>query len=228
MKQLTHSNDLAIFVRSVVEDSAPNRKLLCALLGRLQCAATAVENGLEAVRQFLPDFQLSSVDVNSSLKSVIVSRTETSDYSGMDGTLHTSSSVHSRLTLDSTTGDRLPAISTQQQYDIILMVSTETFAIEPCMCHTYVSYSLFCVSLSSSYVLVQDNSMPIMTGVTATLILRQHGIQVPIVGVTGNTLEEDQMTFLAAGANEILVSSRKIGAEYKCDVSSALSTYTSL
>jgi CheY-like chemotaxis protein len=52
--------------------------------------------------------------------------------------------------------------------------------------------------------------MPIMNGVTATLILRRHGIHVPIVGVTGNTLDDDLQSFTNAGANEILVSNRQI------------------
>lgn len=46
--------------------------------------------------------------------------------------------------------------------------------------------------------------MPVMDGMTATRILRSAGITIPIVGVTGNTLEEDVKAFLAAGANEIL------------------------
>src|SRR5690348_8905749 len=47
--------------------------------------------------------------------------------------------------------------------------------------------------------------MPVMDGCTATRILRQHDVQVPIVGVTGNTLQEDLQSFTQAGANEILV-----------------------
>ena len=40
----------------VVEDSAPNRKLLCALLSRLRCAVTAVENGQLCVDLMRPHF----------------------------------------------------------------------------------------------------------------------------------------------------------------------------
>jgi CheY-like chemotaxis protein len=48
--------------------------------------------------------------------------------------------------------------------------------------------------------------MPIMTGVTATRILRQRGYTLPIVAVTGNALSEDVAIFREAGANDILVS----------------------
>ena len=49
--------------------------------------------------------------------------------------------------------------------------------------------------------------MPVMDGVTATQILRAGGLSLPVVGVTGNALEEDIQSFMRAGANEILVSS---------------------
>lgn len=48
--------------------------------------------------------------------------------------------------------------------------------------------------------------MPVMDGMTATRLLRERGITVPIVGVTGNALDEDIRSFVEAGANEILVS----------------------
>ena len=51
-----------------------------------------------------------------------------------------------------------------------------------------------------------DNSMPRMTGVEATRWLRSQGItsaQLPIIGCTGNALQEDVDTFLAAGAAHI-------------------------
>ena len=40
----------------VVEDSAPNRKLLCALLTRLKCAATPAEHGQQCVDLLRPHF----------------------------------------------------------------------------------------------------------------------------------------------------------------------------
>ena len=48
--------------------------------------------------------------------------------------------------------------------------------------------------------------MPVMDGMTTTRLLRERGITVPIVGVTGNALDEDIRSFVEAGANEILVS----------------------
>jgi len=48
--------------------------------------------------------------------------------------------------------------------------------------------------------------MPVMDGVTATQILRAGGLTLPVVGVTGNALDEDIRSFITGGANEILVS----------------------
>jgi hypothetical protein len=42
----------SVCVSSVVEDSAPNRKLLCRLLQRLHCEVASVENGQECVDLF--------------------------------------------------------------------------------------------------------------------------------------------------------------------------------
>lgn len=47
--------------------------------------------------------------------------------------------------------------------------------------------------------------MPVMDGVTATRILRAGGLSLPVVGVTGNALDEDIRSFIGGGANEILV-----------------------
>jgi len=52
---------------------------------------------------------------------------------------------------------------------------------------------------------LMDGSMPVMSGLEATTILRRAGIQIPIVAVTGNALAEDQASFLAAGASAVLV-----------------------
>jgi CheY-like chemotaxis protein len=45
--------------------------------------------------------------------------------------------------------------------------------------------------------------MPILTGDLATKQLREAGLRVPIVGVTGDAHAEDLQTFLASGANEV-------------------------
>ncbi len=62
-------------------------------------------------------------------------------------------------------------------------------------------------------IVLMDNSMPVMDGVTATRLLRAGGVDpvaCPIVGVTGNALEEDLAVFRAAGANEILTKPARI------------------
>lgn len=53
-------------------------------------------------------------------------------------------------------------------------------------------------------VVFMDSVMPVMSGVEATAILRTVGLTVPIIGVTGNALEEDVRAFLNAGANCVL------------------------
>jgi CheY-like chemotaxis protein len=55
-------------------------------------------------------------------------------------------------------------------------------------------------------VILMDNQMPVMTGVDATRIIRDtHGYKGIILGVTGNTLEEDIMEFKHAGANKVIM-----------------------
>lgn len=53
-------------------------------------------------------------------------------------------------------------------------------------------------------VVFMDSVMPVMSGVEATAILRSVGLTMPIIGVTGNALEEDVRAFLNAGASCVL------------------------
>lgn len=53
---------------------------------------------------------------------------------------------------------------------------------------------------------LMDGSMPVMSGLEATAHLRAHGIKVPVLAVTGNALQEDVTSFLAAGAQHVLTS----------------------
>jgi CheY-like chemotaxis protein len=53
-------------------------------------------------------------------------------------------------------------------------------------------------------IIFMDSSMPVMTGIEATRLLRQTGYTGPIVGVTGNIMQEDVDLFLSAGANEVI------------------------
>jgi CheY-like chemotaxis protein len=122
----------------VVEDSVPNRKLLCALLRRLGCDATPVENGQECVDLLLPHVP---VDARRSIH------------------MATEVGVSSP-----------PPLPHPDLFDLVLM----------------------------------DNSMPLLDGMTTTRILRLNGVRVPIVGVTGNALEEDIRAFIDAGADRVL------------------------
>lgn len=49
-----------------------------------------------------------------------------------------------------------------------------------------------------------DKEMPVMDGHEATRKLRERGITIPIVAVTGNALEADKEVFLKCGANEFM------------------------
>ena len=52
--------------------------------------------------------------------------------------------------------------------------------------------------------ILMDNSMPVMKGVEATKKIRELGCVTPIVGVTGNLLEEDVNEFMKNGANRVV------------------------
>ena len=60
------------------------------------------------------------------------------------------------------------------------------------------------VSSDHFSIILMDNQMPILSGVSATASLRSLGITIPIIGVTGNSLAEDINAFMAAGAQKIL------------------------
>lgn len=63
-----------------------------------------------------------------------------------------------------------------------------------------------CAHVAPPFDLVlMDGSMPIMSGLEATTILRRHGVRVPVVAVTGNALSEDVEAFMKAGADAVLL-----------------------
>ena len=49
-----------------------------------------------------------------------------------------------------------------------------------------------------------DNRMPVMNGMDATVEIRQLGYKNPIVGFTGDVMEEDMKMFIEKGANFVL------------------------
>jgi len=53
--------------------------------------------------------------------------------------------------------------------------------------------------------------LPELDGVTACKILRAHGLTLPIVGVTGNALQEDIDAFTQAGANRVMTKPVSVG-----------------
>ena len=57
---------------------------------------------------------------------------------------------------------------------------------------------------SNISIIFMDSSMPIMTGIESTQLLRQLGYNGPIIGVTGNMMKEDVDQFMAAGATEVM------------------------
>jgi CheY-like chemotaxis protein len=65
-------------------------------------------------------------------------------------------------------------------------------------------YSNSLTSSSVITIIFMDSSMPVMNGLEATTSLRHLGYVGPIIGVTGNMMQEDVDLFLAAGANEVI------------------------
>jgi len=169
----------------VVEDSLPNRKLLLALLTRLKCRATGVEDGQQCVdlfQEFIQPDSTTSMMANAEAPISDAASTSTAAVASASTAVASAQPQHPnhlarRGTTSSTSAsetdvDPLTHLPQQQEYpfDIILM----------------------------------DGTMPIMNGVVATQILRRNGITIPIVAVTGNALAEDVSAFMLAGADSVL------------------------
>jgi CheY-like chemotaxis protein len=183
----------------VVEDSAPNRKLLCALLTRLRCAVTAVENGQLCVDLMRPHFATNSAAPGQ------VNLAAADDKSPPPP-------VPFDIVLMVRLARSQQALPVRAQSICFLFPSFFSFffccalcAVRLLMC-LFLSFAVLSVCLLPCPP-VQDNSMPVMDGVTATRLLREGGIALPVVGVTGNALEEDIRSFMKGGATEILVRS---------------------
>jgi osomolarity two-component system sensor histidine kinase TcsA len=54
------------------------------------------------------------------------------------------------------------------------------------------------------HVILMDINMPVMDGLTATEQIRQLGVDVPIIALTGNALKGDAETYLAKGMNDYI------------------------
>ncbi|BCS17248.1 sensor histidine kinase/response regulator Fos-1/TcsA [Aspergillus puulaauensis] len=51
---------------------------------------------------------------------------------------------------------------------------------------------------------LMDVSMPVMNGLTATAQIREMGLQIPIIAITGNALKGDAETYMAKGMNDCI------------------------
>lgn len=98
---------------------------------------------------------------------------------------------------------------TEPPYDLVLMY------VMPCICSIDLLVESMlstmkheaanrCVWFVCSIAGCRDGQMPELDGYKATAALRALGLTVPIVGVTGNALLEDQESFINAGANEVV------------------------
>lgn len=59
-------------------------------------------------------------------------------------------------------------------------------------------------------IILMDFEMPRLNGPKTSRIIRDQGISTPIIGLTGNVLQEDKNTFLDNGANDVLTKPTKI------------------
>ena len=51
-------------------------------------------------------------------------------------------------------------------------------------------------------VILMDINMPVMDGITATEMIRNMGLDVPIIAMTANALQGDEESYLACGFND--------------------------
>ena len=166
----------------VVEDSLPNRKLLVSLLGRLKCVAQGVEDGQQCVDLFKPFME--------------------------EGTTNNDAAIAAR---ERAISEGKPIGNDAQQYpfDIILMVRRMRRLLRRCSGPPVLLADVSTLFLS--FCVCQDGTMPVMNGVVATQILRSHGINLPIVAVTGNALSEvrrRRRTNRLSAARSLVASSR--------------------
>ena len=59
--------------------------------------------------------------------------------------------------------------------------------------------------------IVMDNKMPVMNGLDATEAIRKLNFDRPIIGITGNVMDDDIQLFMERGANEVLAKPIKVG-----------------
>jgi len=64
-------------------------------------------------------------------------------------------------------------------------------------------------------VILMDNRMPVMDGLTATKAIRELGYSGLIVGVTGDTQKDDYAAFLSHGANSVISKPLNLRALYR-------------
>jgi CheY-like chemotaxis protein len=60
--------------------------------------------------------------------------------------------------------------------------------------------------------ILMDNLMPLMDGVTATRALRAMAYPYLIIGITGNVMEDDVREFLEAGADAVFLKPVKLAS----------------
>lgn len=64
-------------------------------------------------------------------------------------------------------------------------------------------------SLDAFDLIFMDNTMPVMTGIQAASALRKIGYAKLIIGVTGNSMEDEIQDFLRAGADLVITKPMK-------------------
>ena len=65
-------------------------------------------------------------------------------------------------------------------------------------------------------IILLDYEMPVMNGPAAAKILRSKGCKIPIIGITGNVLSDEQQLFLESGVNAVLAKPFEMDSFLEC------------
>jgi CheY-like chemotaxis protein len=166
-----------------VEDSAPNRKLLMSLLVVLKCRPSGAEDGQQCVDMFPSDLLSDEQLAEHQRMALPLLGPKVGEQEQAQSALSKAASP-SLNTLSATA--MLP-------FDCILMGEAHAQ-----LCGESVSRRASCLTrgtlLGVCVCVCVDGTMPVMNGVTATRVLRDRGYWMPIIAVTGKSVQQVKLT----------------------------------